>query len=321
MRVEMAEPKKGRSGASKPRTRTRKRKGHGEPGSRGLLPAEVASGAEAAPASVRELTGQLERDGAKVLAPYRDPLGAHWLLLAVLPIERVEPTPFQRDLSDTHCEKLRAVIDKIGHFLDPVIVVHERDAYFSPNGHHRLAAMKRLGARSITALVVPDPALAYRILALNTEKAHNLRERSLEVVRMFRDLAEREPTRKETDFVLEFEDAALITIGLTYEERPRFSGGAYHPLVRRIDGFLTQPLAQALATRQERARELLALDDVVAAHVETLRGRGMQSPYLRNFVIARCNPLRWKRGATMGWDEGIAATMAAAKKFDAGKVR
>src|SRR5262249_36089494 len=141
------------------------------------------------------------------------------------------------------------------------------------------------------------------------------------VVRMFRDLAAREPGRKESEFVLEFEDASLITIGLCYEERPRFSGGAYHPLVRRIDGFLDAALGKTLAVRQERAPALGALDDLVATHVEALRARGMQSLYLRNFVIARVNPLRWKRGASMSWDEGMAATMAAAKKFDAGKVR
>jgi len=321
MRVEMAEPKKGRSGASKPRTRTRKRKGHGEPGSRGLLPAEVASGAEAAPASVRELTGQLERDGAKVLAPYRDPLGGHWVLLAVLPIERVEPTPFQRDLSDAHCERLRAVIDKVGRFLDPIIVVHERDQYWTPNGNHRLSALKRLGARSVTALVVPDPQLAYRILALNTEKAHNLRERALEVVRMFRDLAERAGSRKESEFALEFEDPSLVTIGMCYQKRPRFSGGAYHPLVRRVDAFLEQSLERALTVRERRADEVLALDDLVSAHVQALRERGLTSPYLRNFVIARVNPLRFRRGAKMDWDEAMEKTTAAARKFDPAKIR
>jgi ParB family chromosome partitioning protein len=37
--------------------------------------------------------------------------------------------------------------------------------------------MRRLGARSIAALVVPNREVAWQILALNTEKAHNLKER------------------------------------------------------------------------------------------------------------------------------------------------
>ena len=36
---------------------------------------------------------------------------------------------------------------------------------------------------------MPDPQVAFKILALNTEKAHNLREKSLETIRMARALA------------------------------------------------------------------------------------------------------------------------------------
>ena len=39
--------------------------------------------------------------------------------------------------------------------------------------------MRRLGAKSITVLVVPEREVAWQILALNTEKAHNIKERSL----------------------------------------------------------------------------------------------------------------------------------------------
>jgi ParB family chromosome partitioning protein len=52
-----------------------------------------------------------------------------------------------------------------------------------------------LGLRQLTALVSPDESLAFRILALNTEKAHNLKDRSLEVIRMARELARRHPAR------------------------------------------------------------------------------------------------------------------------------
>lgn len=77
----------------------------------------------------------------------------------------------------------------MGRFLDPIIVVRAQKAseetvtYWTPNGHHRLSAMKTLGTKSITAIVGPEASAAYQILALNTEKAHNLREKSLEVIR------------------------------------------------------------------------------------------------------------------------------------------
>jgi ParB family transcriptional regulator, chromosome partitioning protein len=100
-----------------------------------------------------------------------------------LPIDAVEPTPFQRDLSDAHHKRLADVINKTGRFLDPVIaVVAPRNGFWTPNGRHRLEAMRRLGAKSNAARVVSDREVAWQILALNTEKAHNLKERALEVI-------------------------------------------------------------------------------------------------------------------------------------------
>jgi ParB family chromosome partitioning protein len=60
------------------------------------------------------------------------------LLLAVLPLAAVEPTPFQRDLSPTHAKRLAQKIDESGSFLDPLIVVRGADGrLWTPNGRHR----------------------------------------------------------------------------------------------------------------------------------------------------------------------------------------
>ena len=75
--------------------------------SRGLTAAEVASGE--APATVEELRRQIEDDGGSVLAVFRDPLGSSWQIFAALPVDRVAPTPFQRDLSDAHVKRLTNV--------------------------------------------------------------------------------------------------------------------------------------------------------------------------------------------------------------------
>src|SRR5256712_3860198 len=199
--------------------------------STGLAAAELL--AAAPPGEVAELHRAIEDDGGKVLSVYREPFGGRWLLMAALPIEKVEPTPYQRNLSETHVRKLEAVIGKLGRFLDPIIAVRAPQVgtarYWTPNGHHRLSAMKTLGAKSITAIVVPEAAVAYQILALNTEKAHNLREKALAVIRMYKELT-RLDTASEEAYALEFEEPALITLGLSYEVRPLFSGGAYHPV-------------------------------------------------------------------------------------------
>ncbi len=307
-----SETAKKKSGAPK-----RRKKAPPEP--RGLQAPEVAEGTP--PPEVAALADAIRGDGGSVLATYRDPLGGRWQLLAALPIAAVQPTPYQRDLSKTHTARLADAIDKLGRFLDPVIAVRSEDgAYWTPNGHHRLAALRQLGARAIVALVVPEPEVAHRILVLNTEKAHNVRERALEVARLAQGLAELDD-RPERSYALEFEEPALLTLGLCYQEQGRFSGGAYHPVLKRVEAFLPEPLSAALEVRRARAQRLLELDRAVAGAMERLKARGFDSPYLRAFVLARINPLRFKRGATAEFDPTIDKMIASAEAFDAAKVK
>jgi ParB family chromosome partitioning protein len=297
----------------------RKRKKKTEPSSVGLSPSEV--GARELPTGVVTFADTLRADGASVLATFRDPLGGHWQILAALPIEKVEPTPFQRDLSESHVRRLTAVLEALGRFLDPIIAVRtDAGRYWTPNGNHRLAALRGLGARSIVALVLPEPEVAYKILALNTEKAHNLREKSLEVIRMARDLAGRDGLA-EKDYALEFEEPAFLTLGICYEKNGRFAGGAYHAILKRIDGFLAQPLQKALQIRAGRAELLAELEEAVAAAMKALKERGFESPYLRAFVVARINPLRFQRAARADFEETIQKMLASARKFRADSVK
>ena len=266
------------------------------------------------------LAAAIEADGGSVLAPYKDPLGGHWQIFAALSVDQVEPTPYQRDLSQPHVERLSAAIDKLGRYIDPMVVVRSDEGkYWTPNGNHRLAALRQLGARSVVAIVVPDIEVAHRILLLNTEKAHNLRERSLEVIRLAEMLAETED-RPERDYEIEFEEPALLTLGLCYQENGRFAGGAYHPILRRVEKFQSAALPKALETRRERAARVLELDAAVTEAMKALKARGFESPYLRPFVVARINPIRFKRGPA-DVDETIDTMFAAAKRFDAGRVR
>jgi ParB family chromosome partitioning protein len=303
----------------KPARRSTKKRPAVAPGSRGLSPDALGSGSP--PASVARLAEAIASDGGRVLATYRDPLGGNWQLFAGLPIDLVEPTPYQRDLSDAHVAKLCSAIDRLGRYLDPMVVVRTDDGhYWTPNGNHRLAALRTLGARAAVAIVVPEPEVARRILLLNTEKAHNLRERALEVARLAQNLAQLDD-RPEREFETEFEEAALLTLGFCYLENGRFAGGAYHPVLRRIDTFLGSALPKALEIRRERAAKVLELEAAVSEAVQGLKARGFESPYLRAFVVARINPIRFKRGAKVEFDETIDKMTASARRFDAGKVK
>src|ERR1700737_2245213 len=242
------------------RALARRRPRKAKPGTKGLDPTQCrleqpeGSGAEAAEA--------VEKAGGCVVGQYKEPLGGHPTLLSILPIDAIEPTPFQRDLSQAHHKRLADVINKTGRFLDPIIAVTApNNGFWTPNGRHRLEAMRRLGAKSITALVVADREVAWQILALNTEKAHNLKERALEVIRIYRGLVEEDATRPESEFAFYLEEAALVTLGVCYEQAPRFGGGVYHSILRRLENFSDDPLRASLKVHQNHAATVLDLEE------------------------------------------------------------
>jgi ParB family chromosome partitioning protein len=246
---------------------------------RGLDAAEILLDRASAP--IAELVALVEAAGGTAIGAYREPLSGNAVLLAALPIGAVEPTPFQRDLSPTHTKRLAAKIEESGSFLDPLVVVRGTGGrLWTPNGRHRLAAAKVLGLKLITALVSPNESLAFRILALNTEKAHNLKDRSLEAIRMARALAGSRKSAKESDFAAEFEEPALLTLGLCYLDDRRFAGGAYHPFLRKVDRFSSQLLGASLREREGFAARLLAIDAEVKRIVAALQRRGFKSAYL-----------------------------------------
>jgi ParB family chromosome partitioning protein len=286
-------------------------------GSIGLSTSQVAAMDDP---KARALVSEVEGDGGAVLGSYSDPFGGTSVLLVALPIDKVEPTPYQRDPSDAHVKRLMNVIEKVGRFLDPVVMIRQDDGYWTPNGNHRLQAMRKLGAKTIVGLLVPEPEVAFKILALNTEKAHNVKEKSLETIRMARALAERK-AGQETDYAFEFEQAPYLTLGAAYEERRSLSGGAYHPVLRRIDDFLEESMPKALRERERRGAKVLKLDDAVGKIVAALKAKGLTSPYLKPFVVARINPIRFSKATEFDFDEVMDKMIASATKFNVEKVK
>jgi ParB family transcriptional regulator, chromosome partitioning protein len=302
------------------RAPARRRPRKAKPGSQGLGPKECRL--EELSGAAAEVAKVIEQAGGSLVGSYKDPFGGHPVLLAILPIEAVEPTPFQRDLSDAHHKRLANVIDKTGRFLDPIIAVRAPGSgFWTPNGRHRLEAMRRLGAKSIAALVIADREVAWQILALNTEKAHNLKERSLEVIRIYRGLVEEDGSRSESQFAFYLEEAALITLGVCYERVSRFGGGAYHPILRRLETFTEEALRQAIQDHARRAAMVLDLEEKVVAVVGKLKDRGLVSPYLRSFVVARINPLRWIKGELPPLEDVLKTMRERATKFNVDKIK
>src|SRR5687767_2326879 len=305
---------------AKKRAPAKRRPRKAKAGTRGLTPAETRL--EELSGTAREVAERIASVGGHLLGSYSDPLGKQPVLVAILPIDSVEPTPFQRDLSQVHHRKLADVLDRTGMFLDPIIAVTAPEkGFWTPNGMHRLMAMRRLGARAITALVVPKREVAWQILALNTEKAHNLREKALEVIRIYRGLLDEDDSRAESGFSFYLEEASLVTLGICYEKNGKFAGGAYNPIVRRLETFSEEPIGKAIRTHEKRAQMLMELDERVSEAVKKLKEKGFVSPYLRAFVVARINPLRWIQGDPPLLDEVLKTMRERAAKFNVDKIK
>src|SRR5438445_7990463 len=154
-----------------------------------------------------ELAAQIERDGGRILALYQEPVGEHWQIFCLLPRGKCEASPYQRDLSPTHVKRLTESIKRLDRFVDPIVVISPRPGvYWTPNGNHRRTVLDKLKADFIPAILVAEPEMLFEVLPLNGEKAHNLKEKSLEVIRMYRALA-----KEETDTTAESWTLGFVT--------------------------------------------------------------------------------------------------------------
>jgi hypothetical protein len=98
------------------RAPARRRPRKAKSGTKGLIPAECRL--DQAPAAAAEAVEAIEKAGGCLVGSYKEPLGGHPVLLSILPIDAVVPTPFQRDLSDAHHKRLADVINKTGRIRD-----------------------------------------------------------------------------------------------------------------------------------------------------------------------------------------------------------
>lgn len=274
------------------------------------------------PKRALELAAQVERDGGRTLAVYQEPLGDHWQIFCLLPRDRVEASPYQRDLSPTHVKRLAEGMKKLDRFVDPVVALSPRPGvYWTPNGNHRRAVLEKLKAAWIPAILVVEPEVGYHILPLNIEKAHNLKEKSLEVIRMYRALAEEQPGTTEEEWAFQFESAHFITLGLLYEENKRFAGGAFAPILRRVDKFLKVTLRKGLPERGERADLVRHTDEALGGVVAKIKKRGINHPYVKNYVLARTTPLTRARKTLPSFEQCFKRLRENLEAFDVAKVR
>ena len=80
-------------------------------------------------------------------------------------------------------------------------------------------------------------------------------------------------------------------------------------------------MPRALKERIRRGGLILAIDDQVSHIVDKLKQRGFTSPYLRPFVVARINPIRFSKSTEFDFDDVLSRMRKNADKFNLDKVR
>src|SRR5260370_13978300 len=106
----------------------KRRKKKAEQESRGLTAKQVGGGEP--PAEIQKVIATIGDDGGTVIGAYRDPLGGNWQVMAALPLAMVEPTPYQRDLSETYAATHAKEIVALDRLLDTSIDVSSPHAQY-----------------------------------------------------------------------------------------------------------------------------------------------------------------------------------------------
>jgi ParB family chromosome partitioning protein len=76
-----------------------------------------------------------------------------------------------------------------------------------------------------------------------------------------------------------------------------------------------------MKVHERRAELVQELEDTVGKVVVKLKERGLQSPYLRTFVVARINPLRWIKGEAPPAEKVLSTMLDRVLKFNVEKVK
>lgn len=276
---------------------------------------------EKIPKEIQKLKDEIEKEGVEVLSLYQEPYSNSWQMLVLIDIEKVQPTAFQRDLSPHHVERLEEVISSTQRYIDPIVLVRpKKGLWLTPNGNHRREAMLRLGKKKIVGILIPEPEFVFKILPLNVEKAHDLREKSLEVIRIYHQLLKEVPEKKETEFSSIFEEPSFITFGVLYQTKEKFGGAAYYSFLKKIENFIDSPLREAIKEREKRAELLFKIDEKVRGIIEDLKRKGIHHPFLKMMIVSKANPFPKKRIVEVEYQEALKMFEENLEKIDFTKI-
>jgi len=243
----------------------------------------------------------------EIVAKINEPLHGYAQEIALIPVSRLKVIEVQRKPSAPHVKRLKSSIKKIG-FTIPLIVVRKGEDNIIIDGQHRFLAAKELGIKELPAIIIPEK-YAHNLMELNVEKQMSLRERAYVALNVYRMYLNENPSMKEDDgrIMDSIEYAYYVTLGVAYEKKPRVSGSPYEPLLKKVDGFLSKPLKDAVVERERRAGIIIETDDLTRDVVKKVKELGVEHEFLYNEVVSFCNPMKRKKKVSQSFDNIFSA--------------
>jgi ParB family transcriptional regulator, chromosome partitioning protein len=225
----------------------------------------------------------------------KDPVNRQMRTILVARARDLSVIAHQRKARPAHLKALRASMERLG-FVTPLVAVERGGKYVIIDGQHRFQVGLELGMKEFPLVVVPD-SVARKMMSLNVEQALNIRERATIALSIYREILEESASTTEDDpeVVDAIETAHLVTLGLAYERSGRLAGSAFEPLLKKCDGFVDEPLADAYETRQGRAQKVLDAAKAVKAVEDALKARGSWHSMARYQIISYANPTKRAR--------------------------
>lgn len=247
---------------------------------------------------------------------YKEPISNKELEFAILNIDDIQIHGYERAVSEEHLKKLMEAISKVGVYIDPITVFKDpKGKYFVLNGQHRLLAMKRLGYKQISSIIFDDPEIAKNIIALNTEKAPDIRDMARESKAIYMEYLQTTPQEPE-NIVSKYLEAYYVTCGFAYEKMEKFGGSVLETLMRKVDLFLEQPLKEASRIREKRAEKLIDIYTRIIELEQKLKEQDIWHPFIRKEIFSHINPYKRLRIIPDDFDQVVEKLLYNLKNFD-----
>ena len=227
---------------------------------------------------------------------FKDPVAGVKLTFALLSVEQLVESPFQRRLSQGHVQRILANSGR--GFFRPLLVVPTKDndaedeKFVVVDGQHSLAALRQLcpSSAQIPCIILP-PGYEHYALLYNVEKADNLQDRCTKAYRLMQDFVRTCP--QEPERILEpYINAKphLLTLAFAAEEQQATGLSVVEFVIQRLDNWLDMSLKDACGVRRMYGSQVALLINTVN---EVAKAFDVSDYHARAMIVTKAAKSLW----------------------------